>query len=110
MTINSQDEWASAIEDAEQVMLRWGHGQVRRVPDEIVEAIVAALRAPVSERPLKMAYATPEAYAAVNPLGGPAVIFEAMAKRIRAGEDFYDVLDDYGLQSKFDERCERTKP
>lgn len=49
MTINSQGEWANAIEDAEQVMLRWGHGQVRRVPDEIVEAIVAALRAPVSE-------------------------------------------------------------
>lgn len=45
-----RSEWVNAIEDAEQVMLRWGHGQVRRVPDEIVEAIVAALRAPVSER------------------------------------------------------------
>lgn len=55
----------------------------------------------------KMAYATPEAYAAVNPMGGPAVIFEAMAKRIRAGEDFYAVLDDYGLQSKPEAGAER---
>ena len=45
----NREQWASAIEDAEQVMLRWGHGQMRRVPDEIVEAIVAALKAPRSE-------------------------------------------------------------
>lgn len=51
MTINSFDEWGNAIEDAEQVMLRWGHGQVRRIPDEVVAVIVAALRATtVSER------------------------------------------------------------
>lgn len=62
---------------------------------------LAAIR---SERPLKMAYATPEAYAAVNPMGGPAVIFRAMAARIEAGEDFYSVIDDYGLQAKPAER------
>lgn len=49
MTVN-RDEWTDAIEDAEQVMLRWGHGQVRRVPDELVTEIVAALRSVGSER------------------------------------------------------------
>jgi hypothetical protein len=39
-------------------------------------------------------------YAKRNPLGGPAVVFEAMASRIRAGEDYYDVLDDYGFMVK----------
>lgn len=36
-------------------------------------------------------------YARRNPLGGPAVVFEAMASRVRAGENFYEVLDDYGF-------------
>ena len=49
-------------------------------------------------------YATPEDYAAANPLGGPAVIFEAIAARIRAGEDFYAVLDDCGFMVKPDKR------
>jgi hypothetical protein len=40
------------------------------------------------------------AYAEANPLGGPARMFEAIAERIRAGEDYYAVLDDYGLQHK----------
>ena len=39
-----------------------------------------------------------DAYAAVNPLGGPAVVFDAMAERLRAGEDYYAVLMDYGFQ------------
>lgn len=39
-------------------------------------------------------------YAKANPLGGPAKVFDAMADRIRAGEDYYDVLDDYGFQLK----------
>ena len=39
-----------------------------------------------------------KAYAAANPLGGPARVFEAMASRIRAGEDYYSVLDDFGFQ------------
>ena len=39
-----------------------------------------------------------KAYALANPLGGPANVFYAMADRIRAGEDYYHVLDDYGLQ------------
>jgi len=37
-------------------------------------------------------------YAAKNPLGGPARMFEAIASRIRAGEDYYEVLRDYDLQ------------
>jgi len=41
-----------------------------------------------------------EKYAKDNPLGGPAKMFEAIASRIRAGEDYYAVLDDYDLQHK----------
>ena len=36
-------------------------------------------------------------YARKNPLGGPANVFYAMADRIRAGEDYWHVLDDYGF-------------
>lgn len=43
-----------------------------------------------------------QAYAKANPLGGPARVFEAMAARIRAGEDYYAVLDDYGFMVKPD--------
>ena len=39
-------------------------------------------------------------YAAKNPLGGPASMFEVMAERIRAGEDYAAVLADYGLRSE----------
>ena len=35
-----------------------------------------------------------------NPLGGPAKVFDAVADRIRAGEDLHDVLADYGLVYK----------
>lgn len=36
-------------------------------------------------------------YEAANPLGGPARMFEAIAERIRSGEDYYAVLADYGV-------------
>jgi len=39
-----------------------------------------------------------KAYEAANPLGGPARMFEAIASRIRAGEDYHEVLRDYDLQ------------
>lgn len=32
-----------------------------------------------------------------NPLGGPAKMFDAIAERIRAGEDYHEVLRDYGV-------------
>lgn len=38
-----------------------------------------------------------ESYRAKNPLGGVARMFDAMADRIRAGENYASVLDDYGL-------------
>lgn len=38
-------------------------------------------------------------YAEANPLGGPASMLEAAARRIRAGEDFHEVLADYDLHS-----------
>ena len=36
-------------------------------------------------------------YAASNPLGGPARMFNCIAERIRSGEDYYAVLADYGV-------------
>jgi len=39
-----------------------------------------------------------EEYAHRNPLGGVARVFESMALRIRAGEPYADVLEDYGYQ------------
>lgn len=37
-------------------------------------------------------------YLKSNPVGGPAKVFDAIADRIRAGEDRAIVLDDYGLK------------
>jgi hypothetical protein len=37
-------------------------------------------------------------YFGANPLGGPAKVFDAMADRIRAGEDYYAVLADHGFK------------
>ena len=37
-------------------------------------------------------------YAAANPLGGPASMFETIASRLRAGEDYQAVLDNYGVR------------
>lgn len=39
-------------------------------------------------------------YEEANPLGGPATMLEAAAGRIRAGEDFHEVLADYGLLAR----------
>lgn len=36
-------------------------------------------------------------YERQNPLGGPATMFEAIARRIRAGEPLDEVMRDYGL-------------
>lgn len=44
------------------------------------------------------------AYAEINPLGGPAKVFEAVASRIRAGENLADVMDDYGLAWTTDDK------
>ena len=45
-------------------------------------------------------------YAKHNPLGGVARMFDIIADRLRAGEDYYDVLDDYSLQPKgTDDTC-----
>jgi hypothetical protein len=38
-----------------------------------------------------------EHYAKVNPLGGPATMFETIASRLRAGEEYHEVLHDYGI-------------
>lgn len=36
-------------------------------------------------------------YADANPLGGPARMFDAIAERIRSGEEYHSVLADYGV-------------
>lgn len=38
-----------------------------------------------------------EAYTKANPLGGPATMFETIARRLRAGENYDEVMADYGL-------------
>jgi len=43
------------------------------------------------------ALAEPEEYAAQNPLGGPAKVFDAMADAIRAGDDYHATLRRYGF-------------
>jgi len=48
----------------------------------------------------KAALKARDEYARRNPLGGPAKVFEAMAARIRAGEEYYSVLDDYQFSVK----------
>jgi hypothetical protein len=37
-------------------------------------------------------------YRKANPFGGPAKVFDAMASRIRAGDDYHEVLKDYGFE------------
>lgn len=34
-----------------------------------------------------------------NPLGGPAVVFEMIADRLRAGHDYSETIADYGLKT-----------
>lgn len=41
--------------------------------------------------------AAQQRYESANPLGGPAKLFDAIADRIRAGEDYHAVLADYGV-------------
>lgn len=46
---------------------------------------------------LRQALAEPDQYAAQNPLGGPAKVFDAMADAIRAGDDYHATLRRYGF-------------
>ena len=39
-----------------------------------------------------------KAYQAANPLGGPAKMFDAIADRLRAGDSFDAVINDYGIR------------
>ena len=38
-------------------------------------------------------------YSRSNPLGGPAKVFDAMADRIRAGENYWTVIRDNGFRA-----------
>lgn len=50
-----------------------------------------------SRQEIDMANSRTDAYRKANPLGGPATVFRAIAGRLEAGEDYYAVLEDYGL-------------
>jgi hypothetical protein len=50
-----------------------------------------------TRRPTLRELAEPEQYAAQNPLGGPAKIFDAIADAIRAGDDYHATLRRYGF-------------
>lgn len=56
-------------------------------------------RAMIAEKLKELEQHSPakKAYEASNPLGGPARMFDAIAERIRSGEDYYAVLADYGV-------------
>jgi hypothetical protein len=43
----------------------------------------------------------------LNPLGGPAKVFDAIADRIRAGDEYYAVLHDMGFvtQQEHEAKC-----
>lgn len=49
-----------------------------------------------------------EEYRRKNPLGGPAVIFDAIGDRLRAGESFDNVMSDYGIT--FDKAASQPEP
>lgn len=63
--------------------------------DGTVEAIT--VWCPEVIEALKQALAEPEHYAAQNPLGGPAKVFDAMADAIRSGDDYHATLRRYGF-------------
>ena len=87
--------------EAENKTLR--HYLDRDAPVSAREKFIEELRNEIDAKDariaeLEAAIAAPaKRYAERNPLGGPAVIFDAMADRVRAGEDFYAVLADHGF-------------
>lgn len=81
------DRAAHEIKSSHQVNNRWPkHDDLdaRRDHDELREVAKGLRKA--------------HAYFVPNPLGGPANMFDAIADRIRAGEDMESVMDDYGIK------------
>ena len=76
------------------------HSELGYAANELQGAIDAHL----PEAPQPAAY-----YAAKNPLGGSARVFEVMAERIRAGEDYDAVLADYDLHRRSSARAVAEK-
>ena len=70
----------------------WGQGEIDSTAADVQERLEAS--APSADG-RGQARAT---YAKANPLGGPANTFDAIAQRIRAGEEYHAVLADYDLQ------------
>ncbi|MGH9369694.1 MAG: hypothetical protein ACRD3M_18740 [Thermoanaerobaculia bacterium] len=50
------------------------------------------------------------AYRKANPLGGPAKMFRAIAERLEAGEDYWAVMQDYGIMFRQPRRPKRKRP
>lgn len=57
-------------------------------------AMVGVKLLEIEDEPINAAQ---QRYETANPLGGPARLFEAIAERTRAGEDYHYVLADYGV-------------
>ena len=83
------DRAAYEIKIAHQVNNRWPKHDdfdARRDHDELREVAKGLRKA--------------HKYFVPNPLGGPANLFDAIADRIRAGEDMESVMADHGIEFK----------
>lgn len=83
------DRAAHEIKIAHQINGRWPkHDDLgaRRDHDELREVAKGLRKA--------------RQYFVPNPLGGPATLFDAIADRIRAGEDMKSVMADHGIEFK----------
>jgi hypothetical protein len=89
-------ESAAELLDCEAECLRDAHTLRGRRPkgEESVRADYTELRNLAKQLRRSAKYHKP------NPLGGPAVIFDACANAIRAGDSVKSAMDDYGLKFK----------
>jgi hypothetical protein len=79
---------AAGLRDAHTLRGRWPKGE------DSVRADYTEMRDLAKQLRRSAKYHKP------NPLGGPAVIFDACANAIRAGDPIKSAMDDYGLKFK----------
>ena len=75
----------------------YGYNHKTKRAEVTYETIQSLWKAMLDQFEKEQSSPAKKAYEAANPLGGPARMFEAIAERIRAGEDYYAVLADYGV-------------
>lgn len=100
----SHADMGAMMEAADEIMrlqaevAKWRH----IAADAELEVVSTAKELELANRrifDLEQAATDPE-YAKKNPLGGPARLFDVMADRIRAGENYDEVLKDYGFNKR----------